>query len=495
MIRNPAIRLTAFYAISLSYILLNIWVIVKKDSFMAMLLPVVLAILLFAIFAADRILWLVVLLTPLSIPLSMLMPWLTFDMFIPTEPLLVGVLLLFFLKIVSERRIHPALMRHRVTITILIYLFWILVTSLTSTMPVVSLKFLMVKIWFIVGFYILGVQLFENKSNIPKFVWLYTISLLVVIAYTISRHMGYGLTDQQAAHFVMNPFYKDHTSYGAALAMFIPFLAVFSFNRFSQPFAKWTARGVLAVLIIAFILSYTRAAWLSLSVAIFVWVMIRLQIRFRTLVITTLSILALVLVFQQQILAYLERNDEESSSDLIEHFSSISNITSDASNLERINRWHCAIRMFRDRPVFGFGPGTYMFKYAPYQLTRDRTIISTNAGDAGNAHSEYLGPLAESGLFGMISMLLLVITVMYTAFKTYKRLKDPQHKAWLVGAIIGLITYYGHGLMNNFLDTDKASVPFWGFTAMIVALDLFSRENLKKSEPFKSDHNEEAIRN
>lgn len=253
--------------------------------------------------------------------------------------------------------------------------------------------------------------------------------------------------------------------------------------------------GVLAVLIIAFILSYTRAAWLSLSVAIFVWVMIRLQIRFRTLVITTLSILALVLVFQRQILAYLERNDEESSSDLIEHFSSISNITSDASNLERINRWHCAIRMFRDRPVFGFGPGTYMFKYAPYQLTRDRTIISTNAGDAGNAHSEYLGPLAESGLFGMISMLLLVITVMYTAFKTYKRLKDPQHKAWLVGAIIGLITYYGHGLMNNFLDTDKASVPFWGFTAMIVALDLFSRENLKKSEPFKSDHNEEAIRN
>lgn len=82
MIRNPAIRLTAFYAISLSFILLNIWVIVKKDSFMAMLLPVVLAILLLAIFAADRILWLVVLLTPLSIPLSMLMPWLTFDMFI-----------------------------------------------------------------------------------------------------------------------------------------------------------------------------------------------------------------------------------------------------------------------------------------------------------------------------------------------------------------------------------------------------------------------------
>jgi hypothetical protein len=27
--------------------------------------------------------------------------------------------------------------------------------------------------------------------------------------------------------------------------------------------------------------------------------------------------------------------------------------------------------------------------------------------------------------------------------------------------------------MNNFLDTDKASIPFWGFCAMLVAADLW----------------------
>jgi hypothetical protein len=31
-----------------------------------------------------------------------------------------------------------------------------------------------------------------------------------------------------------------------------------------------------------------------------------------------------------------------------------------------------------------------------------------------------------------------------------------------------------HGTMNNFLDTDKASVPVWGFMAAIVALDLYA---------------------
>jgi hypothetical protein len=30
-----------------------------------------------------------------------------------------------------------------------------------------------------------------------------------------------------------------------------------------------------------------------------------------------------------------------------------------------------------------------------------------------------------------------------------------------------------HGIMNNFLDTDKASAPFWGFMAVLVVLDIY----------------------
>ena len=135
--------------------------------------------------------------------------------------------------------------------------------------------------------------------------------------------------------------------------------------------------------------------------------------------------------------------------------------------------------MFEDKPIFGFGPGTYMFKYAPYQLNKDRTIISTNSGNGGNSHSEYLGPLSESGVLGLITFLLVVGTVLYTAIHTYSRLTDRRLKGFILSAIVALISYYIHGLMNNFLDTDKLSVPFWGFTAMIVAMDIYSRSQLK----------------
>nr|WP_282189237.1 O-antigen ligase family protein [Maribellus sp. YY47] len=247
---------------------------------------------------------------------------------------------------------------------------------------------------------------------------------------------------------------------------------------------KWRTFATFAFLVVlmGFILSYSRAAWLSLVASIGLWFILLLKIRFKTILITVFSAALIFFTFQQQILMKLEQNSHESSANLGTHISSMSNISSDASNLERINRWSCAIRMFEDKPVLGFGPGTYMFQYAPYQLTKDRTIISTNAADGGNAHSEYLGPLSESGLLGLLTFLLILGTITYTAITTYSRAADPRLKKIVLVAFLGLVTYYLHGFLNNFLDTDKLSVPFWGFTAMIVAIDIISRKQAKPAE-------------
>ena len=308
-----------------------------------------------------------------------------------------------------------------------------------------------------------------------RYVWLYVIPLIGVIFYAIYRHLGYGLWDKQAAHFVVSPFYNDHTSYGATLAFYLPFLTMFVFNKEYSGKVRLFSGIAFLIVLLALILSYSRAAWLSVVVAIMVYVIIRLKIRFKPLFITFLGVVAIALVFQNKILMKLENNSKQSSANLATHISSMSNITTDASNLERINRWSCALRMFADKPVLGFGPGTYMFQYAPYQLNRDRTIISTNAGDGGNAHSEYLGPLSESGVLGLITFLILIAVVIYSAVHTYTRVTDPRLKSIVLAALLGLITYYVHGFLNNFLDTDKLSVPFWGFTAMIVAIDILSR--------------------
>ena len=468
-------QIVLFYAISAFFLLLNFYFLVRKETLLISLLPVVLTVVAAAVFSMDKLLLSIAFMTPLSLPLSKLIPGLPFDMFLPTEPLLFGILLIFLFKIIFNKGFDKKILGHPVSLALYFYLGWMLVTSITSTMPVVSFKFWVSKLWFLAAFYFSGALLFRNKKNMYWFVALYCAGFLLVIFYAWARHFSFGFHNNNAAHFVMNPFYKDHTSYGAMLAFFIPFLAGITFFKTFKTKFRVLAGIVLAIFAVALVLSFSRAAWLSLFAAAVVWCIIRLKLRFRPLLIGVLSAVALVVLFQGQILMFLERNDQESSSDLAAHFSSMTNVTTDASNLERINRWSCAISMFQEKPVLGWGPGTYMFQYAPFQLTKHRTYISTNSADGGNAHSEYLGPLAESGLLGLLGFLLLAITIIYTGIHAHTRAREKELRLIIVSAVVGLITYLVHGFLNNFLDTDKASVPFWAFTAIIVVSDLYTR--------------------
>jgi O-antigen ligase len=92
----------------------------------------------------------------------------------------------------------------------------------------------------------------------------------------------------------------------------------------------------------------------------------------------------------------------------------------------------------------------------------------------GNAHSEYLGPLAEMGTVGFISMVLIVIAIFYKGITLYIRWpkEEREIRVILLSMILALVTYFLHGILNNFLDTDKAAVPVWGICAMIIALEI-----------------------
>ena len=146
------IKITLFYLISALFILLNTYFLVTKHSLVINALPFIFVVALLAIFSLDKLLYLVVLFTPLSLPLSELVHGLEVNMFLPTEPLLFGILLIFILKVIFNQGFDRAILTHPVSLAIYFSLFWMLVTSLTSSMPMVSLKFFLTRIWFVVGF-------------------------------------------------------------------------------------------------------------------------------------------------------------------------------------------------------------------------------------------------------------------------------------------------------------------------------------------------------
>ncbi len=472
-ITSEKIKPGLMYLISMLFIGINAFFISQEFYFFSVL-PIIILFLFIALTRLDVFFLLIVFLVPLSISLNELGIDPGFDAYLPTEPMIIGAMLLVFFKLLIEKQFDKRILLHPISIAMYVNLLWILITSFTSTMPGVSFKFFLVRVWFLVVFYFLATQIFSKKENIRRFFWAYIAGFLIVIVYTLFNHFQYGMTNDIVAHFVMKPFFNDHTSYGAIIAMYLPVLVgLYFIYKDSSGWIRFLIIILTLIYVFALIFSYTRAAWLSVIVAICVLLAIRFRIRLWHIGMTMAILILLFISFQTRIMIALEQNEQDSSADIAEHIKSIANITTDASNMERINRWKCAFRMFSEKPFFGWGPGTYMFNYAPFQRSYDRTIISTNAANLGNAHSEYIGPLAESGVIGTLSFIFIIVVVAITVFRLYKNLPGKENRIILLAVSLGLVTYLVHGMLNNFLDTDKASAPFWGFIAVIVALEVY----------------------
>jgi O-antigen ligase len=445
------------------------------------MLPLIILIVLLAIFSIEKIMYLMVFSTPLAITLKELGLTEGVNLSLPSEPLMIGVTMIYFLNELSNQVTDKRILRHPITIIIFIQMGWMLITTLTSELPIISTKFLLSRIWFLTSCYFICTELFKKQKAIFYHLLLYSIALAIVAIITTVKHASYAF-DEKIADWIVSPFYNDHTAYGAALAMYIPVMFGILFMKNISFYLKIVCFGLLLIFLTSIIISYARAGWLSLAVSLGVLLTLALKIKFRTLLFSLIGGIIVFLSFQTEILMVLGRNNTDSDGDFMANVESMTNISTDVSNVERLNRWSCALRMFEEKPVFGFGPGTYQFLYAPFQKSSMKTVISTNFGDKGNAHSEYLGPLSEQGLIGALIVFALVLAVMFLGYRLVYTLKDKSLKILSITLLMGMSTYFVHGFLNNFLDTDKASVPFWGFLAMLVCIDVYYREQESDSK-------------
>ncbi|MEO8148601.1 MAG: O-antigen ligase family protein [Bacteroidia bacterium] len=438
------------------------------------LLPAALLVILASLFRMDLVFFLTVLIVPLSInfdetPLG-------FGINVPTEPITFGLMLLMIFKIIMEGGIDKRILRHPVSILILLHLLWMMVCTVTSSLPLVSFKYTLARFSFVTVFYFYGIQLFTRAKNISKFAWFYIISLMIVIVYTTYNH-AINFFSEAAAHSAMTPFYYDHTQYAAMIAMFLPLVIATLFgSEFSKP-TKTVALFALLLLSTGLVLSYTRAVWVGVTAALLCSFIFIFRVHTSLVWAAIVTFLVLGSINISNIILNLETNKETSSTDFASHLLSVTNIKTDASNTERINRWSCAVRMFQQRPLTGWGPGTYQFIYGSFQLNSELTIISTSHGNLGNSHSEYLGPLSEEGLPGALFFIGIAIATIITASQFIVNSKSKKLRALAIGLILGMIAYWVHGFVNNFLHTEKASIPFWGFIGAIVALRIYHQDD------------------
>jgi putative inorganic carbon (hco3(-)) transporter len=398
----------------------------------------------------------------------------------PSEPIEAIIMLAFIIKILFGYKISKVLLLHPVFWIVILGILIQFISTLNSAIPLVSIKTLFLKSCYITVFFVLSADLYLKQNlNHIKVLKAYTFSILMVGMIIFLKHLDYGLS-KDISGSVTEPFYADHTIYSACLALIIPFPLLALFNAHSLRinfYQKFWLALLSIVLITFFFYTYCRAGWISFVISSLVVLAIHFGLRFRGILFTIMAVFVLMFMFQIEIAEGLKQNKADSNAkdaNIEQQTKSVTNITSDQSNAERLNRWSCSWRMFLDKPFLGHGPGTYQFEYLSYQKKSEMTRISVTSaynikkGKGGTAHSEYLLLLAESGLLSVLLYMTSIFMVIYYALKVFTNTQDAKNKIKIMIVFFGFCTYILHAFFNNFLDTDKAALLYYTSIAAIM---------------------------
>jgi O-antigen ligase len=397
--------------------------------------------------------------------LFLLMPWSVdvsfgnWNLNCPSEPLMLvaGGLLLW--EVVRHPAAATALFgSNRVVLLAGCWIAWMGICACFSSMPVVSWKYWIAESgqwWVFAG----GMTLFPGlwRRVIP----LFTASLAAAAVYTLIHHAGYHFRADQALLAPM-PFFSGNNEHAAILALALPWVLAWP-GRY---------RTVLpAILLTGIALSFCRAAVVSLLVSGVVagcWYSRRYW-RFMALG-GGLMVMAGV-AFRQPILDAVRQRTG-----------------ADVSTMERLNRYACAARMVAERPMTGFGPGTFAFQYIPFQQPAEMTRISVQApvlkrspdnyGRGGGAHSEYWQALSECGWPGLLLFIAWIMAFLWKTGVLLFKTTDRTGQWFLLVGLASMGTFIIHGTVNNLLHDGRIAALVWG----MLALDfrLLAMPNLQK---------------
>lgn len=407
---------------------------------------------------------------PLSVELSISE---NLKLFLPGEPLIVIALFAMAWEMLRRPSLLGTLFsgESRWVIPLIIS---ILISMAFSTMKIVSVKFTLINLSYLLVFYLWQKMLIKQQPDLfPRLVLLFSLSQLLVVGWSVYQFAGYDF-NTVTIKGIFRPFYKDHTIMGATCALLSMFWLL-SIGKGKHLRLKFLPAFLGLAFLGSVLLSFSRAAFLSFVFAVMVWIALRLHIRIKHLAILAIGSLLLAVIYRQPILEALSSNrnlSHDASASYLERLESSGNISTDLSNLERFNRWYSGIKMAQQKPLAGFGPGTYQFQYIPYQNPRlmNRLTVKSHwhipENSGGTAHSEYILALSEMGIPGFISLLALFGRWIWIVFE--KRGTSHPHLCILTAFAV-LSTYLFHGAFNNFLNTDKFAFLFWGFAAWLAA--------------------------
>lgn len=394
---------------------------------------------------------------------------------IPTEPLEI-ILMITFLFYVSLRRenLDRPFYLHPVSIALYIHFAWILVATIYSQDILISFKYVLAKIWYIVVFFLIGGHIIHNEKAFKVAFWCLFLPTFGIVIYTLIKHSQYNFAFSEV-NKSMWPIFRNHVNYAVFLALMVPLLfrAAAWYPRFS--WQKMLINTGKIVLLAAIYFSYTRSSWLSLMVALLCFVLIRWH-RLMWGVTAGIAMAIIFVVFMLNDNTYLRYAPDYKKTiyhdDFNEHIEATATLE-DVSSAERIYRWIAGVKMIEDKPFIGFGPAQFYDNYQPYAVNKFTTYISRNE-EQSTIHNYYLQVTVEQGFPGLVFWMLFVVLILYTGQRAYSK-AGSDRRPYILAILLSFITILINIALSDLIEADKIGTLFFLFAAIIVNEDLRNR--------------------
>lgn len=353
----------------------------------------------------------------------------------------------------------------RETVLLLLFIGWMFFTTLFAFYPD-DAWMQWDKVWKIQLVTFLTAMLIKNRYQLHWLVWVIVLSIgyygVKGGAFTLATGGQYRVWGPAGT------FIGGNNEMALALIMLIPLI----WYLYLQEPRKWIRNGLLVAMLlcgVAAIGSQSRGAFLAImAMGFFLW--LKSRHKFSTAVV--------VLIAAGTTLALMPQS-------WYDRMGTIKTYQEDDSALGRINAWHTAFNVAKDRVT---GGGFEMFRA---QTFREYAPEPFRVHDV---HSIYFEIMGEHGFMGFFMFLLLALFAWLRANQVIKVCKNDPERKWAADlAAMIQVSLIGYGAGGAFLGLAYFDLPYHLMIMLILAAKFAGV--LDSAKPASVDHAGSVRRN
>jgi len=265
--------------------------------------------------------------------------------------------------------------------------------------------------------------------------------------------------------------YVNHNHYAGLMELLMPIPLVLSLTRLADEKERIAAGVAAAVMAVTVFLSGSRGGMIAICVELVVFAVLLLPQKVpasRHKKGVQLAVMAAFAVVLVSLLWWL------GGKELSSRVSSIATEThTELSGGMRLSIDRDSFRMFRDRPVLGWGLGTFPTVYPQFRTFYTNFFVNA-------AHNDYLQLLCEMGLLGFATMVWFLIVLYRHALRKIGNWMSEVSGAVTLACTLGFTGILVHSLLDFNLQIPANAALYYVLCTIAAAPPLLQRSRKRR---------------